>query len=143
MGVRGRKSGASLSVSVTNLPGQRPEPPKELTAEQADEWRAVVARMPADWFTRETYPLLVQFCRHVCRSREVEAVLAGFDMRSDVEGFDRLTKIAEREGRAVSSLATRMRLTQHSRYSDKGAHGAAARAGADAPSGKLWERKTA
>jgi hypothetical protein len=142
MGVRGRKSGASLSVAVTNLPGQRPEPPKELTAEQAAEWRAVVGRMPADWFTRETHPLLVQFVRHVCRSREVEAVLAEFDVRSDVEAFDRWTRIAEREGRALSNLATKMRLTQHSRYHTATAANAAAKESA-AASGKLWERKTA
>jgi hypothetical protein len=141
MGVRGRKSGASLSVAVTNLPGQRPEPPKELTKDQAAEWRAVVGRMPADWFTRETHPLLVQFCRHVCRSRELEAWLAEFDMRSDVETYDRLTKVAEREGRAVSSLATRMRLTQHSRYHTEMAGNAVKKEAAEA-SGKLWERKT-
>ena len=31
---------------------------EELTAEQAEEWRAVVSTMPVGWFGRESYLLL-------------------------------------------------------------------------------------
>src|SRR5690606_4443353 len=50
MGKRGPKSSAAqASPSVVELrPNARPEPPEDLTPEQAAEWRAVVARMPAD-----------------------------------------------------------------------------------------------
>ena len=120
MASRGRKSAAALSV-VPTLPNQRPEPPAELTKEQAEEWRAVVGRMPADWFTRETHALLAQYCRHVVRARVLAGAIDQFDsewLKTEVgvETYDRLTRIAEREGRAVSSLATRMRITQQSRY---------------------------
>jgi hypothetical protein len=68
MGKRGRKSSAELSV-VTPLKTRRPPPPEDLTEEQASEWRAVVSRMPPDWFTREHFALLADYCRHVCRAR--------------------------------------------------------------------------
>ena len=66
MGLRGPKSSAALEIpSVADLRGDaRPEPPEDLTEEQAAEWRAVVARMPADWFHRETHGLLAQYVRH-------------------------------------------------------------------------------
>lgn len=34
----------------------------------------------------------------------------------DIEEYDRLLKMQEREGRAMSSLATRMRITQQTTY---------------------------
>jgi hypothetical protein len=45
----------------------RPEPPEDLTEEQAAEWSAVVDRLPADWFPRETHGLLARYCRHGSR----------------------------------------------------------------------------
>ena len=120
MASRGRKSAAALSV-VPTLPNQRPEPPAELTKEQAEEWRAVVGRMPAGWFTRETHGLLVQYCRHVVKARLIARALDGYDPAvlatpEGVEAFDKLAKMADREGRALANLATRMRLTQQSHY---------------------------
>lgn len=52
MGIRGPKSAADLaSPAVADLRGDaRPKPPEDLIEEQADEWRAVVARLPAGWF---------------------------------------------------------------------------------------------
>lgn len=118
---RGRKSAVSLSVStgvVTVSP--RPDPPRELTAEQAGEWRAVVDRLPADWFPRETHGLLVQYCRHIVAARRVAQLIEALETSSenefDIERYDELLKMQEREGRALSSLATRMRLTQQTTY---------------------------
>jgi hypothetical protein len=55
---RGRKSAAELSVIVSPLNARRSPPPSELTDEQAEEWRAIVGRMPPGWFTREHFALL-------------------------------------------------------------------------------------
>jgi phage terminase small subunit len=120
MGVRGRKSAASLSVAVTSMPGQRPEPPSHLSAAVAAEWRAIVGRMPPKWFSAENFGLLEAYCSHLVRKRQVEEALDRIEppSMSDAEGlkaYDVLTRIAEREGRAASSLANRMRLTQASR----------------------------
>jgi hypothetical protein len=115
-----RKSAAALSV-VTPISEHRPPPPPDLTAAQADEWRAVVRRMPSGWFTRETHQLLAAYCRHVAAAQTLSAEIDRFQpawLTDSVgsEHFGRLLALRERETRAMSSLATRMRLTQGSRY---------------------------
>lgn len=116
----GRKSAAALSV-VSNSPIEaieRPAPPAELTIEQKREWVDVVNRLPADWFPRETWGLLAQYCRHVIAARHVAQLLERVEGQDevDLEQYDRLLKMQEREGRALSSLATRMRLSQQASY---------------------------
>jgi hypothetical protein len=120
MGVRGRQSVASLSiVGVSSVERfERPHPPHELTQEQADEWRAVVERMPAEWFPRETWGMLAQYCRHIVSARRVAQLIAAAECQSEisVDDLDKLYKMQEREGRAISSLSTRMRMTQQATY---------------------------
>lgn len=137
---RGRKSGDALAL-VTVLPGARAEPPAELTPEQAEEWRAVVATKPAEWFNRDSQALLVDYCRHVIIARTIAARIDRFtsdDLDADqaLERYDRLTRMLERHTRAVTTLATKMRLTQQSRYDAKSSNTASRRAGG--PS-KPWE----
>ena len=115
---RGRKSAASLEVSAPITGAietiQRPDAPYDLTDEQAQEWWAVVNRMPADWFPRETHGMLSQYCRHIVAARRVAQLISKVEKakKLDVEEYDRLLKMQEREGRAISSLATRMRISQ-------------------------------
>lgn len=106
---------------------QRPEPDETLTDEQATEWRAIVNRLPADWFPRETWGLLAQYCRHVVSARRVAELIrqAESAKRLDVDDYDRLLKMQEREGRALSSLATRMRLSQQGSFDKKKGKGKA------------------
>jgi hypothetical protein len=94
---------------------RRPDPPAELTEEQAEEWQAVVNRLPADWFPRKTQQLLVQYCRHVVCARRVAQLIARAEAEDefDIKYYARLLRMQETEGRAISSLATRMRMTQH------------------------------
>lgn len=117
---RGRKSAASLSVISSNgiEAIERPRPPIELNDEQAFEWVAVVNRLPADWFGRETQGLLSQYCRHVVAARRVASLIAAAeaDPECSIKDYDRLLKMQEREGRAISSLATKMRLSQQTTY---------------------------
>ena len=120
MGTRGRTSAASLQVvTPTGLHViERPRPPADLTDEQADEWRAVANSLPADWFGRETLPILAQYCRHVVASKRVAALVAQCEAGDelDLRDYDRLLKMQEREGRAITSLATKMRISQQSTY---------------------------
>jgi hypothetical protein len=140
----GRKSAASLSV-VASLPAalQRPEPPKDLTVEQAAEWGAVVARMPAGWFTRETHQVLATYCRHVVNARRLAEVIEAFDPAwlSDEDGlkrYDKLLAMADREGKAITMTATRLRLTPQARYTAQSAATAANKTGAG---DKPWQRR--
>ena len=118
MGARGKQSIASMSVvqpdGVTAV--RRPKPQQGLSNEQADVWRIVVNRLPADWFPGETHDMLAQYCRHVISSRRVADLIEIMTAEEvfAVEDYDRLLKVQEREGRAISALATRMRLSQQS-----------------------------
>lgn len=116
MGSRGRKSAASMEIAAVSTVEavMRPDAPYDLTDEQSAEWWAVVNRMPADWFPRETHGMLAQYCRHVVAARRVAQLIANAEKQKalDVEEYDRLLKMQEREGRAISSLATRMRISQ-------------------------------
>lgn len=120
---RGRKSAAELTVIGSSgiSAVHRPEPPSELTDEQSSEWREIVNRLPADWFPRETHGMLAQYCRHVVASRRVAQLIADAEVGEslDIESYDRLLKMQEREGRALSSLATRMRISQQAIYDKK------------------------
>jgi hypothetical protein len=115
-----RKSAAELSLVAIRQAPERPKPPDELTEVQATEWRAVVARMPWDWFPRETQGLLVQHCRHVVRARALAEQINTINP-AELEGekmltrYDRLLRMAERESRAITALGRAMRITQRSR----------------------------
>jgi hypothetical protein len=120
---RGRPSAASLEIAAK--PGQietiqRPDAPYDLTDEQSEEWWAIVNRMPADWFPRETHGVLAQYCRHVIAARRVAQLVAAEEAGElDLGRYDQLLKMQEREGRALSSLATRLRITQQATVSAK------------------------
>ena len=123
MGKRGPVSAAALEVaSPTGVEHvHRPDAPYDLTDEQTEEWWAIVNRLPADWFPRETHGLLSDYCRHVIRSRRVAQMVAAAEAEAplDIDKLDKLYKMAERESRAASSLATRLRITQQSTISQK------------------------
>jgi hypothetical protein len=132
---RGRKSSASLAV-LPLPPGKRQPPPASLSKEEAVEWTAIINRMPGGWFGRENQALLMAFCRHSVEATRLSGMLAALNDAMDAEVsrgrseiellFDdsmkvreQLLRMRERETRAASSLATRMRLTQQALYSDK------------------------
>jgi uncharacterized protein (DUF1697 family) len=120
MGSRGRTSVAELSVvTPENVESMgRPVAPVELSGEQAAEWVAVVNRMPAEWFPRETHAMLVQYCRHAVACRRISELIKNCESAEefDIKEYDRLLKMQDRESRGLSSLATRMRISQQSSY---------------------------
>ena len=114
----GRKSAADLAVVESGVLDiiQRPDPPEELTHDQAIEWVAVVNRMAADWFPREVHGMLVAYCRHVVAARKVAQLVNAIESGSELalNDYDQLLKMQEREGRALSAHATRLRITTQS-----------------------------
>lgn len=76
-------------------------------------------RMPYNWFPRESHQLLAQYCRHACEAARISGIIRAHTIEPAVteawlKQYDRLLKIQEREGRAMSSLATLLRITQQS-----------------------------
>jgi hypothetical protein len=116
---RGRKSAESLVV-VPAVLVQRPDPPAELSIEQAEVWRAYVADMPADWFTPKTWPDLIGLCRLVTNSRLLGQELREYEegIPKDREGFGRyrhIQKMHESEALSITTLETKLRLTHQSK----------------------------
>ncbi len=113
-----RKSAASLEVARPTIGvSERLGPPLHLSEAERAVWLQCVNDQPADAFTQVHAPLLELYCRHVVNAREIADEVAQFDRAwlADDDGlkrFDRLLAMAEREGRAASSLATRLRITR-------------------------------
>src|SRR5690606_34167642 len=103
MGVRGRVSAAQLAIVGSGKLEtiERPKPLAHLIREQALEWNEVVSCQPADWFGREHYGILEQYCRHVVSSRHIAELIRDFESSEefDVDGYNKLLIMQEREGR--------------------------------------------
>lgn len=135
MATRGRKSAASLSVVVGSIDG-RPQPPEDLTKDQREVWERTVANESADTFkTAALQQLLKEYCRHVATAmklaRMVEAMERLPQMSPDDLGdYDKLLKMRDRETKALADKATKLRLTNQSRYTPQAAATAAKNANA-------------
>lgn len=120
MATRGRKSAASLAVAAEVAPissASRLSAPVHLSDAEREVWLEVINDQPADSFTPTHAPLLELYCRHIVQSRVLADELLNFDKAwlADDDGlkrYDLILKMAEREGRAASSLATRLRITR-------------------------------
>ena len=115
---RGPTSTASLAI-VRPVTDTRPDAPYDLTDAQAEEWRAIVDRMPADWFPRETWGVLAAHCRHVVTGRMLSAEIDRHKaewLKTDegLKRFDRLTAARNRETVATIATARALRLTKAS-----------------------------
>lgn len=123
MGTRGRKSSTELTTPGAVTLIERPAAPLDLTPEQAEEWQAIVDALPADWFQRENFPLLVQYCRHVVEGRRlaqlIDIVCAPEDMQ--IGQYLELLKAQRQETAALKTLAASMRLAQQAKYNAQSA----------------------
>ena len=99
----------------------RPDAPYDLNDEEAKEWWAVVNRLPAAWFQRETHALLSQYCRHIVRARRIAELIhaAEKDKNFDPIAYCKLLQAEEVQSRAICSLATKMRISQQSSLDER------------------------
>lgn len=122
---RGRKSAGDL-VAESTIAGavmrmKRPDPPSELTPEQAEVWVSVVSTFAADYFRTEMHPILVQYCRHVVQARRVAQLIQAMESRDelDIDAYQKLLKMQDTESRCIASMGTKMRLTQQATVNAK------------------------
>src|SRR5690606_9422748 len=129
--------GTVMSDNVVALspPSVHLQPPEGLTEEQAEVWRSVVGARPADFFSAGAAPLLEDDRRVVvmCRllAAQVEAAIAG----GDAADLRALLNMRDKESRRMTSIATKLRLTNQSRYTPQAAATAAKKGGG----GKVWQ----
>ncbi len=123
----GRKSAAELGVKISALSVRRPDPPKELSPEEKETWKAVTGTKPSDWFRSDTYPLLISYCKHVENAKHVDHLIETFNFDGIKNDFDlwpcldKLLRARDRESRALVNLARSMRLSQQSIILPRGA----------------------
>lgn len=137
---RGRTSSAALAT-VTAFPIQLLRPPRYLTEAQADVWRSVIPTKPADWWDAGSVPLLVAFCRTVVEHKRVSTELDAFEdswLKEDagLKRYEILVRVQDRLSGRLTSLATKMRLSQQSRYRADAADTANRKAAGERP----WNR---
>lgn len=141
MATRGRRSAASLSVVAGSIDG-RPQPPGDLTKFQADLWQRTVAGEPLDQFrTAALQQLLKEYVRHCETANILASQIEDFDPAwlADEEGlkrYDKLLLMRDRETKAIGDKATKLRLTNQSRYTPQ----AAATAAKSTARAKPWEQ---
>jgi hypothetical protein len=116
---RGRTSEAALSV--VPLTAKRVEPPPDLSKEEMSAFRALVATVAPEHFTKTDVPLIVAYVQATQISRRAAIALDDdFVSRDTLALWDRSTKM-------MATLATRLRLAPQSRYDAKTAHRRAVR----------------
>ena len=73
---------------------------------------------PAERFKREHVPLLAAHCRHVIAQRRIGELIDALEGSDDfnVDDYDRLLKMQERESRCLSSLAVRLGFAYSTAY---------------------------
>lgn len=132
-----RKSAAALSIVAGSIDG-RPKAPDDLTPDQRDIWDRTVANEAADMFrTAALQQLLKEYCRHVDTaarlSRKVDrATDEGSNM--SMQEVEVLLRCRDRETKALTEKATKLRITNQSRYTPQ----AAATASKNAQERKPW-----
>lgn len=141
MATRGRKSGAALSVVVGSIDG-RPQPPADLTKFQADVWQRTVAAEPMDQFrSAALQQLLKEYARH-CEAAHILAEQIEktkpewLTTEEGLKRYDKLLLMRDRETKAIGDKATKLRLTNQSRYTPQAAATAAKNS---SRSTKPWE----
>lgn len=133
MSVRGRASAADEQTQVVEV-RERPVAPEDLNPVAVNEWNRVINSVSADWFEDHHLTTLAAYCGHVSDLSEINALLEmwkGAEGR-DVQEYDRLLKMRERETRAINAHLRSMRLTHQATYS-------AMKKPPSQPGEKLWQ----
>jgi hypothetical protein len=108
--------------------------PDDLNEAEAKVWRAVVDSKPREWFGEDSAPLLREYVRAICMCDFLEErIKALLETNPAPKGFKSLLDMRDKESRRASSLATRLRLTQQSRYTPQAAGTASKKAAGKRP----------
>jgi hypothetical protein len=118
---RGRKSLASLAVADASVHlVERPAPPEILTAQQRAYWVEISNALPAEWFRDDNKQLLAEYCKTLVSldflTHQINYQESMHPEAVDADAYFDLLKRRESLARLSLTQATKMRLTQQSRY---------------------------
>lgn len=114
-------SAAATREQVMQLvPTKRLQPPDKLMAEEKALFETTVASMPPGWFKKHDLPLLTAFVRHATNADRIAAqLIADTEAGHHPVTLKPLYEMLEKEQRAMSSAATRLRITPQTSYQAK------------------------
>jgi hypothetical protein len=132
-----KPSAESLSIASVSIP-TRPEPPVDLTDFEKEIWRSVTNTKPPEWFQPDTFPLLRAYCRAASVYEQISEKVVFLDIKfcDDDKLIRGWIDSQEKQARLIATLATKMRLTQQSRYTPMASQTANKKA---VPGKKPWE----
>jgi hypothetical protein len=123
MAKRGPKSAEDLS-EVAWIPGERADPPPDLSLEQQEVWESIAAGMPADW-SRDvgTRIVLKELCRASVHARHLSGdaeaarttLVAAPDNNRLRKEWLTLLRAFNLQAQRIADLSTKLRLTRQSR----------------------------
>jgi hypothetical protein len=123
-----RKSADAQATQVAGTIGTRLPAPVGLSSAESTLWRAVVDSKPAVWFGPDSAPVLAEYVRAVVMcdtlASRLRHVLAG----GTIDDVRLVLGLRDKESRRAALLATKLRLTQQSRYTPQSAATADTRA---------------
>ena len=139
---RGRVSVASKVVQPDFGP-KRPDPPPDMPARQQEIWRETCAAEPAEFFTPGAVAgMLADYCAHREVAEKLSEMINAFEdewmaTREGLARYHSLLKMRELETRGAAHLATKLRLTNQSRFRPDRAEAMGAKSAKNGP--MPWE----
>ena len=116
---------------------QRPIPPPDLTDLQRIQWMQIANALPVDWFGDENRALLGAYVRTLATLANLDQKVDEFETSGEINDvYIELLKRREAQARLAVLQATKMRLTQQSRYR---AEVAAGKTSHPRPKSRIWE----
>ncbi len=127
-----RKSTASLAVTpVTSRDAIAI--PSDLTQFQAQVWRSVVESKPREWFGEDSLPVLKEYCRAAVTCDVLADMVEEALLEGDKVVIRQTLDMRDKEAKRMADLATKLRLTQQSRYTPQASATANKRAAGKRP----------
>ncbi len=114
----------NMSISpITST--ERPNPPLDFDEVEASIWASIVNSMPADWFNIGSIPLLTQYVRHTVASQNLAQLISNETSNREainVKAYVTLLRAQKEESGILSSLATKLRISNQSLINKRGNH---------------------
>lgn len=107
--------------------------PAELSEVEAALWRETVESKPAEWFGADSWPVLKEYVRAAVTCDALAVAAADAVLSKDGDLIKAVLTTRDREARRMADLATKLRLTQQSRYTPQAAATADKRANGKRP----------
>ena len=120
-----RKSQAALSVVPPTKIDGRPKAPAEFSDAQKEIWDRIVANEHHETFkTASLQMLLKELVRHATSADRLTKLIEEVEKKTefdskDLEDLERLIRMRARETSAMADKATKLRLTNQSRYNTR------------------------